>query len=125
MIKRQRDKLKEIAHLRLIYIKIRNRVTEKKTALHALDCIGDNLHLIDFEQLKIENQSHTDKIEERDEELVKLRRKCSGAMQCLAHVREKSAALQLDIQQLMDRFDEVEMECNDVCILLFYKIPLK
>ena len=29
--------------------------------------LGDGLHLIDFEQLKIENQTYNEKIEERNE----------------------------------------------------------
>lgn len=105
--------------MRLAYIKIRDRVGEKKTALHALDCVGDNLHLIDYEQLKIENQSHTDKIEERDEELTRLRVRCQGAMQCLAHVREKSAAIQIDIQSLTERYEEVEIEYAEVRVSYF------
>lgn len=41
----------------------------------------EGLHLIDFEQLKIENQSLTEKIEERNEELLKLRRKITTTVQ--------------------------------------------
>jgi hypothetical protein len=42
---------------------------------------ADGLHLIDFEQLKIENQSLNEKIEERNEELVKLRKKTTVTVQ--------------------------------------------
>jgi hypothetical protein len=42
---------------------------------------AEGLHLIDFEQLKIENQSLNEKIEERDEELVKLRKKTTVTVQ--------------------------------------------
>lgn len=41
----------------------------------------EGLHLIDFEQLKIENQSLNEKIEERNEELVKLRKKTTVTVQ--------------------------------------------
>lgn len=45
-------------------------------------CIAaEGLHLIDFEQLKIENQSLNEKIEERNEELVKLRKKTTVTVQ--------------------------------------------
>jgi histone deacetylase 6 len=37
--------------------------------------------LIDFEQLKIENQSVNEKIEERNEELIKLRKKTTVTVQ--------------------------------------------
>lgn len=44
-------------------------------------CAAEGLHLIDFEQLKIENQSLNEKIEERNEELVKLRKKTTVTVQ--------------------------------------------
>ncbi|KAK4874213.1 hypothetical protein RN001_013573 [Aquatica leii] len=113
LIRRQRDKMLEIASMRLVYIKLRDRITEKKIAIHKLDTIGDNLHLIDYEQLKMENTSHTDKIEERDDDLIKLRVKCSQSMQCLAHVREKSAALQLDLTALTNRYEDIKSEALD------------
>lgn len=43
--------------------------------------VAEGLHLIDFEQLKIENQSLNEKIEERNEELVKLRKKTTVTVQ--------------------------------------------
>jgi hypothetical protein len=43
--------------------------------------LAEGLHLIDFEQLKIENQSLTEKIEERNEEILKLKRKITTTVQ--------------------------------------------
>lgn len=43
--------------------------------------LAAGLHLIDFEQLKIENQSLNEKIEERNEELLKLRKKTTSTVQ--------------------------------------------
>ena len=43
--------------------------------------LAEGLHLIDFEQLKIENQSLNEKIEERNEDLVKLRKKTATTVQ--------------------------------------------
>lgn len=45
--------------------------------------------MIDFEQLKIENQTYNEKIEERNEELLKLRKKITNVVQVLTHVKEK------------------------------------
>lgn len=45
--------------------------------------------MIDFEQLRAERQSLADKIEERNNELARLRLRCNGDTQILAHVREK------------------------------------
>lgn len=39
------------------------------------DQFAEGLHLIDFEKLKIENQSLNEKIEERNEEIFKLQKK--------------------------------------------------
>lgn len=43
--------------------------------------VSPRLHLIDFEQLKIENQTMNEKIEERNEELLKLRKKNTTTVQ--------------------------------------------
>ena len=51
--------------------------------------LADGLHLIDFEQLKIENQTLNEKIEERNEELHKLRKKTTTTVQVLTHIKEK------------------------------------
>lgn len=52
--------------------------------------------MIDFEQLKIENQSLNEKIEERNEELHKLKKKNTTTVQILTHTKEK---LQFEISQ--------------------------
>lgn len=51
--------------------------------------MADGLHLIDFEQLKIENQTLNEKIEERNEELHKLHKKITDTVVKLSHTREK------------------------------------
>jgi chromosome segregation ATPase len=57
--------------------------------LRAKEHLAEGLHMIDFEQLKIENQTLNEKIEERNEELAKLKRKKTVTVQVLTHVREK------------------------------------
>merc|ERR1711974_83297 len=53
------------------------------------DKLSDGLHLIDFEQLKIENQTLNEKIEERNDELYKLKKKITNTVQILTHIKEK------------------------------------
>jgi hypothetical protein len=48
-----------------------------------LVCSTVGLHVIDFEQLKIENQSLQEKIQERSDEILKLKRKRTGAIQVI------------------------------------------
>lgn len=58
-----------------------------------LEDLGDGLKVINFEQLRAETQSLSDKIEERNNELSKLRRRCNSDIHILAHVREKQFML--------------------------------
>lgn len=63
-------------------------------------------------------RSHADKIEEREEELTRLRFKCQNTIQILAHIREKSSALDVDIDELMEDMHKAEMESQLVSILI-------
>ena len=54
---------------------MRNQLANKDKILKKKEQLADGLHLIDFEQLKIENQTLNEKIEEWNEELHKLKKK--------------------------------------------------
>ena len=56
--------------------------------------LAEGLHLIDFEQLKIENQSLNEKIEERNEELAKLRKKTAHTVQVSVDTAQENALQQ-------------------------------
>lgn len=79
----------EVHQYRLQNIALRNRLANKEKILKKKEQLADGLHLIDFEQLKIENQTLNEKIEERNEELHKLRKKITQTVVILSHVREK------------------------------------
>lgn len=51
--------------------------------------------MIDFEQLKTGNMDLNEKIEERNEEILKLRKKVTASVQVLTHVKEKLQFLQV------------------------------
>ena len=51
--------------------------------------LAEGLHLIDFEQLKIENQTLNERIQERNQDLHKLKKKTTTMVQILTHTREK------------------------------------
>lgn len=57
--------------------------------------LKDGLYLIDFEQLKMENQTYNEKIEERNEEILKLRKKIHTTVLILTHVKEKLQFVQV------------------------------
>jgi len=79
----------EVHQYRLQNIALRNRLANKEKILKKREQLADGLHLIDFEQLKIENQTLNEKIEERNEELHRLRSKIITNVVMLSHNREK------------------------------------
>ena len=93
MIKEWEDadsaKDQEVHQYRLQNIALRNRLANQHKVLRKKEQLADGLHLIDFEQLKIENQTLNEKIEERNDELSKLRAKIVANVIILSHNREK------------------------------------
>ncbi|KAI9341691.1 hypothetical protein BDR26DRAFT_836786 [Obelidium mucronatum] len=86
----------EVVAVRLDHIKLRNKLKRHEQLLRQKEELADGLHLIDFEQLKIENQTYNEKIEERNEELLKLRKKITNIVQVLTHVKEKLQFVQAE-----------------------------
>jgi hypothetical protein len=66
--------------------------------------------MIDFEQLKIENQTLNEKIEERTEELGKLKRKKTLTVQILTHVREKLRFIEKANSEVQLQLSELEVQ---------------
>ncbi|KAI4874073.1 hypothetical protein NFI96_024747 [Prochilodus magdalenae] len=62
-------------------IKLKMKTRKLEAELKAKEELAEGLYLIDFEQLKIENQTYHEKIEERKEELLKLRTKFTSTVQ--------------------------------------------
>jgi hypothetical protein len=91
----ERKKENEVITVRLENIKLRNKLRRHEQLLRQKEELADGLHLIDFEQLKIENQTFNEKIEERNEELLKLRKKITNVVQVLTHVKEKLQFVQV------------------------------
>jgi len=82
-------KSKEVSETRLENVKLKYQVQKLESRLREKELLAEGLHLIDFEQLKIENQTYGEKIEERNEELMKLRKKITDTVQILTHLKEK------------------------------------
>lgn len=94
------DKDAEVEEVRGSNISLKNRLAKLEQALRKKDELAENLHVIDFEQLKIENQTLNEKIEERNEELHKLRKKTIVTVQIITHMREKVQFVQQEYQTL-------------------------
>lgn len=89
-------------------IKLKHRFQQLDSSLKAQEELAEGLHLIDFEQLKIENQTYNEKIEERNEELLKLRRKITNTVQILTQVKEKLQFVEADNQDQKAQLLEAE-----------------
>lgn len=109
----------EMQELRLEIIKMRMDLDGKTKMLSNKDELSEGLHLIDFEKLKIENQSLNEKIEERNEELVKLQKKNNASIHVLAHIREKLTFDKKSVAELLSKHKEVEERLRtnnmDIC----------
>lgn len=93
---RENEKSKELQLLRLENLRLRNHLAKNQKVLKKKEELAEGLHLIDYEQLKIENQTLNEKIEERNEDLHKLKKKNTNTVQILTHFKEK---LQFVIQE--------------------------
>ncbi|XP_059389178.1 coiled-coil domain-containing protein 96-like [Carassius carassius] len=97
--KLQADELKQedkLASVRLNNIKLKNKICQLETELKSKRELADGLLLMDFEQLKTENQTFKDKLKERSEELLRLKRKVACSVQGISHVKEKLHFMQME-----------------------------
>ncbi len=106
------EKEGELEKVRLKNIHLRNQLKKLEGNLRRKEELSNELHLIDFEQLKIENQTLNEKIEERNEELLKLRKKTTTTVQVLTHLKEKLQFVQAENQLLKVELAELEAELS-------------
>lgn len=106
----ENKKEQDVVAVRLENIKLKNKLKKKEHQLKSKEELAEGLHLIDFEQLKIENQTYNEKIEERNEEILKLRKKITSTVQVLTHLKEKLQFVQAENQVQKGRLREVEAE---------------
>eukprot|EP00998_Keelungia_sp_KM082_P005399 NODE_1726_length_1237_cov_60.456757_g1711_i0.p1 GENE.NODE_1726_length_1237_cov_60.456757_g1711_i0~~NODE_1726_length_1237_cov_60.456757_g1711_i0.p1 ORF type:complete len:367 (+),score=102.63 NODE_1726_length_1237_cov_60.456757_g1711_i0:94-1194(+) len=104
------EKNQEVHAVRIKYIKMRNRMKKLAHSLKEKEKLTDGLHLIDFEQLKIENTTLNEKIEERNEDLLKLKKKATTTIHILTHVKEKLQFIQGENQGLKKQLQRLEEE---------------
>ncbi|CAL8091383.1 unnamed protein product [Calicophoron daubneyi] len=110
MLAAEQKKEAIVMEVRLENIKLRNEVAKVEAILKSKEELAEGLHLIDFEQLKIENQTYNEKIEERNEELTKLKRKIACTVQIMTHVKEKLQAVQFDNAKQRQRLGIADAE---------------
>jgi histone deacetylase 6 len=101
-----------LERVRLRNISLRTQLRKVERTLKAKEQLAEGLHMIDFEQLKIENQTLNEKIEERNEELGKLKHKKTLTVQVLTHIREKLRFVQQEIDGVREVLGEIDADIN-------------
>ncbi|XP_019852197.1 PREDICTED: coiled-coil domain-containing protein 96-like isoform X2 [Amphimedon queenslandica] len=86
----------EVTQVRLENITLQSRIQKIDSLIKQKEQLAEGLHMIDFEQLRINNADLNDKIEERNEEIMKLKKKITSTIQVLAHLKEKLQFLQAE-----------------------------
>jgi len=101
-MEREREFEEEIKKLRIENIKSSFELNRLNKELKKLEEYFEGLHVIDFEQLKIENNTLTEKIEDRNEEIHKFKSKINSNVQVLAHLQEKFMKVNSDLKKKKD-----------------------
>jgi histone deacetylase 6 len=104
----------DLEKVRLRNISLRTTLRKMEKLLRSKEQLAEGLHMIDFEQLKIENQTLNEKIEERNEELGKLKRKKTFTVQVLTHIREKTRFVEKTNGSLREKLATLEREIIDL-----------
>jgi hypothetical protein len=100
----------DVERARVKNIKLKAALDEHSEQLAAKEHLADGLALIDFEQLKIENSTLNEKIEDRNEELHKLRKKTTTTVQVLTHVKEKLQFVAGEAAELKHQLQQLEQQ---------------
>jgi len=108
----ERKKEEEVCQARLENIRQKNKLKKREQALKQKEELAEGLHLIDFEQLKIENQTYNEKIEERNEDLLKFKTKIQSTVQVLTHLKEKLEFVSTQNCDLTAQLEEIEREAT-------------
>eukprot|EP00294_Goniomonas_avonlea_P013679 CAMPEP_0114557618 /NCGR_PEP_ID=MMETSP0114-20121206/9930_1 /TAXON_ID=31324 /ORGANISM="Goniomonas sp, Strain m" /LENGTH=351 /DNA_ID=CAMNT_0001742925 /DNA_START=23 /DNA_END=1078 /DNA_ORIENTATION=+ len=105
---RQRVKETVTDKLTLKNQQLRVIIQKQETQLHQKEEMGEVLHVIDFDQLKIENQQYLKKIEERNNELLKLKLTTGNIVQVLNSSKRKLSSVVSDSVMLRNMILEKE-----------------
>lgn len=111
--KAENERDKTLQEARIQNITLKNRLMKLEEQSKDKEKLAEGLHLIDYEQLKIENQTLNEKIEERNEELHKLRKKIETTVQILTHTKEKLKFILAEKLALQGERDDLAKSLDD------------
>jgi hypothetical protein len=108
----EREKEGEVEKVRLKNISHRTTLKKLESTLKKKEELAKGLPLIDFEQLKIENQTLNEKIEDMNEQLLKLRKKTTATVQVLTHIKEKLQFVQQEVAVQKEKLEVLDGEVS-------------
>ncbi|XP_066242214.1 cilia- and flagella-associated protein 184 [Saccopteryx leptura] len=103
-------KEKEMSAVRLENVQLKQSLVHFATRMRTQEDMAEGLLLIDFEQLKIENQTFNEKVEARNEELLKLRNKVNNNVQIITHLKEKLYFVDIENARKKSQLLEIETQ---------------
>ncbi|NXS97902.1 CCD96 protein, partial [Jacana jacana] len=86
---REEEKEQQVREARVENIKLKHEIQKLETILKAQGERAEGQNFMDFEHMKKENQKHSKKIDDLNEEILKLKKKISNAVHILSQFREK------------------------------------
>merc|ERR1712019_88169 len=95
---RARDTLIEKLRLKNSTLKVQKKKLQLQ--LKQKEEMGEVLHEVDFNQLKIENQQYLEKIDEKNQELLRLKLMAGNTLQVLNSYKKKLQTLTVDAKKL-------------------------
>lgn len=113
-IEAEEEQRERIRNARVRYIELKNYAVKLTRSMNEEGQPSEGMYLIDYEQLKIENSNLNEKIEERNEDIAKLRRKVTTTIHVLTHVKEKLECVKKENEQLRQQVSTTEGELNTV-----------
>ncbi|RHY59311.1 hypothetical protein DYB34_003410, partial [Aphanomyces astaci] len=125
MVRYMEEKLRAkdaiVEKLRLKNATLKSQAQKIDAQLRQKEEMGDALHYIDFHQLQIENKQYVAKIEERNDELLKLKQTTGNTVQLLNTLKQKlsdlideSAWLRAEIKTRHELNERVHAELSGV-----------
>ncbi|ELU06186.1 hypothetical protein CAPTEDRAFT_181233 [Capitella teleta] len=116
---RARDTLIEKLRLKNATLKVQKKKLHMQ--LKQKEEMGEVLHEVDFNQLKIENQQYIEKIDERNQDLLRLKLMAGNTLQVLNSYKKKLHTLNLESERLkteiasrQDLLDRIDSETTSV-----------
>jgi len=95
-----RTKESVVGKLTLKNAALKQQILKMENQLQHKEEMGEVLHVIDFDQLKIENQQYLEKIEERNNELLKLKLTTGNIVQTLNASKKRLNRLMVESETL-------------------------